>query len=289
MPVADGFELIARAAQARAGRRSSSSPCAAATRTRSARSTSGPTTTSSSRSRCPSSSRACRAQLRRHADESAAGVLEFPGPHAGPREAARRRRGQGGPAHADRARDPRAPRVARGQARHDPPDHRPRLARRAGHDARRRPRPRRLPAQEDRARPRAAPLHRHGAVGRVPVRRRARRLERLQARQTVARTGRTIACTPSNWRRRWIAIAVSLWRRRWYHCSFLKTSLPLKTTDARELLAELLADLHDLLDGLRRDGHPVAGVPALLPAPGDVLLEVLAGVRLEAPDLLARP
>ena len=111
-----------------------------------------------------------RAQLRRHADESAAEILEFPGLTL---DRERRRVVVEGkevrltPTElailellASHAGKPVTIRQIIGRVWHG----------RARHDARRRPRPRRLAPQEDRARSRAAPLHRHGAVGGLPVR-----------------------------------------------------------------------------------------------------------------------
>ena len=91
---------------------------------------------------------------------------------------------------------------------------------------------------------------------------------------------------PSNCSRRWSAKAVSLCRRRWYQCSFWKIELAGEEDRARKLLAQLLADLATSSTASVADRHPVVRVQALPAAPGDVLLEVLARVRLEPLDLL---
>src|ERR1039457_106744 len=67
----------------------------------------------------------------------------------------------------------------------------------------------------------------------------------------------------------------------------LEDQLAAEHDRARKLLAQLLADLDDLLDGFGGDRKPVSGVPSLRAAPRDVLLEVLPGVRFEVPHFVA--
>ena len=79
MPVADGFELIARRPQGRPDARSSSSPSAAATRTRSAALDLGADDYVVKPFSVPELLARVRAQLRRSLDDEAPAPLEFPG------------------------------------------------------------------------------------------------------------------------------------------------------------------------------------------------------------------